>query len=199
MLFLVGVFGFILGVSAVTYKGVQIPDIGNGIVDRSYRFENFPALIKSEQNFNEFCQNLPKIFNQMSRADAQKYVIKFCALHGEADACNTYFADEAKKQKEVEATVEYYENFFNYTDDLRRNMEEIQRIRRDQCISIAEECYITQGLKYTLSSDERHKMHLTFENCKQRLPLKPNFAQKTCYDVPDNQVAKLPTFQQLTS
>ncbi|CAD5211499.1 unnamed protein product [Bursaphelenchus xylophilus] len=193
-------FAFILAsfvpkIDAVVYKGIQIPDLGSGIIDRSYRFENFPALIKNEDNFKEWCNFMPHFFNDMSRADAEKWARNFCRDYGEQDACNTYFSDENNRIQLVNATIEYYEGNLGYTADQKKTMSELQEIRATKCLSIAEECYVSNGFKFTLTSAERDQMRLTTEDCWHRRPVQLNFAKKTCYEP----LAALNPFQKLES
>ncbi|CAD5207053.1 unnamed protein product [Bursaphelenchus okinawaensis] len=171
----------VAAVGAVQYKGYTIPTDKTGIIDRSYRFENFPKFIKNEDNFHYFCKNVYNLQNGMSRHDAENWVKNFCCKRNEKEACKKYFALEHKRQGLINATLAYYHGKAKMRKLAKSIIEDVQLVRGDKCLSIAEECYITNGMKSLILHYDRHIVKTVTENCRHRAEVKPYWKKKTCY------------------
>ncbi|CAD5211497.1 unnamed protein product [Bursaphelenchus xylophilus] len=187
----------VMTVDSVFYKGFEISPPNPGVIDRNFRFENFPTFIQKEANFNAFCKHLPTLLTAMSRADADVWVKNFCLRTGEQAACNSYYSANAREQLRVNAQIEYYENQFNYTAEYRKYVDKVLAVRKDLCLSVEEECFITNGMKWLLSYQQRDAMHLVTENCRQSNPVSPDFKAKSCY--PPVKGPPQPTYESLHS
>ncbi|CAD5207050.1 unnamed protein product [Bursaphelenchus okinawaensis] len=173
----------VASVGGVTFNGVDIGNPNGQLIDRSFRIVELSKFLKNKAHFNKFCNHLPTLLTKMSRADAEAWMKDFCRKTGEKAACKTYYSQNAHKQKVVDATVAWFKKARKYTAAEDYYINRVMAVRKDRCLSVEEECYVTNGIKQLTTSKQRHTMKLTTELCFQHRKAHPNFAKKSCYGV----------------
>ncbi|CAD5212048.1 unnamed protein product [Bursaphelenchus xylophilus] len=153
-----------------------------GVPDRSFRYGPFHKRIQNESNFNEFCRNYPKLLSEMSRSAADEWVRSFCKRAGEQAACDAYYKLNAVREQVVAATIADFSRKNKWTAEDIALMKRVQVYRNDMCLSVEEECLITNGLKETLTNDQRHRIWPNREDCDFKAKhLVPNFKIRSCF------------------